>query len=328
MLSIALKAPAPILVSLQRPAQYLVQATRRVFALNNIRVCSSGTEPIPWSSSTIFCLSSTLYSEIVDLEQTLLPIRSILLCKQTLERDRNFRTVLPFSITISSLRLQLTLSEQDEIKLTTRSTDPTAPACITYSQAQPTTGLGSTVLSYSCGPTQTTHIYLASATNAPASAATHTPISISHLPVYAYVGIGFGALVVISILSWILRKVFPAKPSPYHCRHCGSRKLSRHVVKHGNPNGNVGRPCYICTNSDCPNVRILKADQHITGWVTWDDNVGVAATNPPCKCGRPLRQDVAGEHSRYPGRSFWTCSTGACDYFSWLDVQRSWGNGY
>ncbi|MCJ1453343.1 hypothetical protein MMC28_003690 [Mycoblastus sanguinarius] len=230
----------------------------------------------------------------------------------------------------------------------THSTDPTAPACITYSQPPPSSGsaadagLSPTIFSYSCGPTQTTHIYLATATNAPASASSHAPTTISHLPIYAYVGIGIGGLLVLLLLLTLWRKCTntdtsripygqPNHPplSPYRCRHCGSTYLTYKTVQPGNRNGNVGRPYYVCENPHCPNVTRLNAGQQDRGWVTWDDNIGVAPGNPLCKCLRSARQDTAGEGSGVPGRRFWTCSTGACHYTSWrLDGKESWGNGF
>ena len=115
----------------------------------------------------------------------------------------------------------------------------------------------------------------------------------------------------------------------YHCRHCGSTNLSYRIVQPGNRNGNVGRPYCVCANPYCSNVMRPNADHHERGWVTWDDNVGVAPRNPLCRCPQSARQDTAGEGSRAPGRRFWTCSTGACGYTSWrLDGKEIWGDGF
>ena len=121
------------------------------------------------------------------------------------------------------------------------------------------------------------------------------------------------------LLSYVWRKCansreihrFPT--SPYQCRHCGSIHLKYDFVKPGNPNGNIGRPYYICVNPYCPNV--INSAHHIRGWVTWDDNIGIDPRNPLCKCLRSAREDIAGERSPSPGHHFWTCSTGACDYY-------------
>jgi len=108
-------------------------------------------------------------------------------------------------------------------------------------------------------------------------------------------------------------------PSPYRCRHCLTTILLYQVVQRENPNRNVGRPYYVCVNSGCSNVTgPNNVGQHYRGWVTWDDSIGVEWGNPPCKCGRSARRDTAGERSVHRGRQFWTCSTGACDLFSWL----------
>ena len=225
---------------------------------------------------------------------------------------------------ICYLRLQ-NKGESNSQPTNTHSTDPTAPACITYSQPPPSSGsyadLSPTIFSYSCGPTQTTHIYLATATNAPASASSPTPNKFTHLPIYAYVLIGIGGLLVILILLGLCR-IRPSRPhytqpSPYQCRHCRSTNLAFHTVGQGNPNGNAGRPYYVCVNTSCPGRTSPNADRHERGWVTWDDNIGVVPGNPLCRCQRISRLDVAGVYSNHRGRKFYTCSTGACDYFLW-----------
>ena len=233
---------------------------------------------------------------------------------------------------ICCLRI-LNKGESNSQPANTHSTDPTAPACITYSQPHPSSGscagLSPTIFSYSCGPTQTTHIYLATATNAPASASSNTPNKFTHLPIYAYVGIGIGGLLVILIL-WGLWRICtsrppypqpnPPIPSPYQCRNCRSTNLAFHTVGHGNPNGNAGRPYYVCVNASCPGRTSPNIDKHERGWVTWDDNIGVAPDNPLCRCQRISRLDIAGVYSNHRGRKFYTCSTGACDYFLWASL--------
>ena len=118
-------------------------------------------------------------------------------------------------------------------------------------------------------------------------------------------------------------------PGRYRCRHCGNTNLSYRTVHRQNRNGNAGRPYYVCLYSQCPNLKTLNAHHHDTGWVTWDDNIGVAPGNPLCKCSHYARADTAGERSRVPGKRFWTCSTGACDYTSWRrDGSEGWGDGF
>ncbi len=273
----------------------------------------------------------------------------ITLQKRTKEKAKNrkvktsFPPLIPFLFT--SLFTAYTFKAKGKSNsqpANTHSTDPTAPACITYSQPPPSSGsaadagLSPTIFSYSCGPTQTTHVYLATATNAPASASAsphHNPISISHLPIYAYVCIGIGGVLVLLALwrfwRWCTNTPTSTSPSRYHCRHCRSTNLSYRIVQPGNRNGNVGRRYCVCVNRNCPNVARLSAGHHDTGWVTWDDNIGVQVGNPLCRCGALARRDTAGERSHWPGRQFWTCSTGACDLFHWCqDGNGSWGNGY
>lgn len=118
-------------------------------------------------------------------------------------------------------------------------------------------------------------------------------------------------------------------PSPYRCRYCGSTNLLYQIVQPGNRNGNIGRPYYVCVNPHCSNVTTQGAGQHARGWVTWDDTVGVAPGNPLCNCQRSARQDAAGAGSAVPGRGFWTCSTGACNYISWRrDGMGGWGDEF
>ena len=229
---------------------------------------------------------------------------------------------------ICCLRLQ-NKGESNSQPANTHSTDPTAPACITYSQPPPSSGsyagLSPTIFSYSCGPTQTIHIYLATATNAPPSASSHSSNKFTHLPIYAYVLIGIGGVLVITLLLiWGKctsrphdTRPNPPFPSPYQCRHCRSTNLAFHTVGHGNPNGNAGRRYYVCVNAFCPGLTSPNAARHERGWVTWDDIIGVTPDNPLCRCQRVSRLDVAGVYSNHRGRKFYTCSTGACDYFLW-----------
>ena len=118
-------------------------------------------------------------------------------------------------------------------------------------------------------------------------------------------------------------------PGPYRCRHCGTNRLFYDTVKPGNPNGNARRPYYVCVNDSCPNVRTHNREHHVRGWVTWDDNIGVAETNPLCRCSHYARKDRAGVRSQNAGKHFWTCSTGACGYTSWRrDGSEGWGPGF
>ena len=288
---------------------------------------------------------------------------------QQIERLNLLFPFRSFSLYISIYCIQVqNKGESNSQPVNTHSTNASAPACITYSQPPPSSGslvdegFSPTIFSYSCGPTQTTHVYLATATNAPASASpspsanSHTPISITHLPIAAYVGIGIGGVILLLILDYVRRAcrrprvpsrpttsqyqlttspyqpttlpyqptILPYQPttspyqppatpyrrptSPYQCRYCDSTDLDRDVVRPGNPIGNVGRPYYVCANPDCP--KVTNPGQHIRGWVTWDDNIGVDPRNPPCDCGRSTREDTA-----RAGHRFWTCSRGRCDFY-------------
>ncbi|KAK4499046.1 hypothetical protein PRZ48_009558, partial [Zasmidium cellare] len=105
--------------------------------------------------------------------------------------------------------------------------------------------------------------------------------------------------------------IFPLTKPPY-CVHCQDRGVRReaHI---SNPNGNAGRPYWICADDSCPQ---WVHDQKT--WICWDDRRGLAWKNPPCKCGGGLRSrlQTMGYRSKKPGNYFWTCAIGQCAYYS------------
>ena len=109
---------------------------------------------------------------------------------------------------------------------------------------------------------------------------------------------------------------FPLSPKP-SCRHCHCTPQYRSTVGFTNGNGNGGRHYYVCT--ECKTNPKLTSSRNSKGWITWDDDKGVEPGNPLCDCGFISRQDRTGVNSSAPGRDFWTCSTGACGYFSWRE---------
>ena len=106
---------------------------------------------------------------------------------------------------------------------------------------------------------------------------------------------------------------FPLSPKP-RCRRCGWQPKFRNIVKATNPNGNAGRPYYICVL--CKKRSTQGVGDHYTGWITWDDDRGMSSDNPKCHCGIASRQDKAGSDTDIPNLGFWTCGTGSCDYYS------------
>ncbi|OTA98988.1 hypothetical protein M426DRAFT_68677, partial [Hypoxylon sp. CI-4A] len=93
-------------------------------------------------------------------------------------------------------------------------------------------------------------------------------------------------------------------PCPY-CQEPGSYR----IVNDANPNGNAGRPYYKCF--PCRK------------FITFADDIGNDQSNPPCSCGNPCRKQLTGKNKPPPGRPFYACSTGACDYFD--RTPNPWG---
>ena len=117
------------------------------------------------------------------------------------------------------------------------------------------------------------------------------------------------------ILKALSRPLWPQFPVTHPlCRRCGREPRYRNTVMPANPNGNAGRPYYICVrcNQNCSQ----SLQDHRRGWITWDDDRGIHARNPTFYCGAVSRQDRAGVESSIPRLGFWTCATGSCDYFS------------
>ncbi|KAL8767599.1 MAG: hypothetical protein Q9209_005929 [Squamulea sp. 1 TL-2023] len=112
----------------------------------------------------------------------------------------------------------------------------------------------------------------------------------------------------------------PTFPRPSHpqCRRCGWIPKYRDTVKHNNPNGNAGRPyyrCVRCKTNSTPDV--LKTSRDVSGWICWDDYIGIEEGNRACECGFACRQGKAGVDSYYPGGGFWTCAVGGCGFLSY-----------
>ncbi|CZR56223.1 uncharacterized protein PAC_06111 [Phialocephala subalpina] len=101
--------------------------------------------------------------------------------------------------------------------------------------------------------------------------------------------------------------IFPLFPSP-KCRYC-NKTSTRHKVSTGNTNiiANKGRPYYIC--EVCNGVSS-------SGWVSWDDKIGIHVSNPACDCGVVSRRDTAGAGTKMgKGNKFFTCAWGGCGFF-------------
>ncbi|KAF2111989.1 hypothetical protein BDV96DRAFT_580956 [Lophiotrema nucula] len=106
------------------------------------------------------------------------------------------------------------------------------------------------------------------------------------------------------------KAIFPLRD--VYCLRC-DQLAQRKITRNSNPNGNAGRPYYICPK--CP-----RKDR----FVTWDDSRGVHECNPLCKCGSASRQDRAGVDGERKGWGFWTCARGKCGYWSELRNGLTW----
>ena len=112
-----------------------------------------------------------------------------------------------------------------------------------------------------------------------------------------------------------LQPTFPMQKKTL-CPRCGYEPKYRNTVSPPNPNGNAGRPYYICIKcKNNPKREVSKID-HEKGWISWDDNRGVHRNNHPCYCKISCRQDRAGWYSSCPCRGFWTCAIRSCGYLS------------
>lgn len=92
---------------------------------------------------------------------------------------------------------------------------------------------------------------------------------------------------------------FPLTQAPT-CLKCGSSGDLVPAARRSNPIGNAGRPYYICS-------RGRHKDET---WITFDDNIGIFAGNPPCYCGYTSRLS-----SRRDGDGqFYSCPVGRCRF--------------
>lgn len=110
---------------------------------------------------------------------------------------------------------------------------------------------------------------------------------------------------------------FP-RPTAPQCRRCGWIPKYRDTVRPNNPNGNAGRPyyrCVRCKTNSTPDV--LKTSRDVSGWICWDDYIGIEEGNRACECGLACRQGKGGVNSDYPGGGFWTCAVGRCGFLSY-----------
>ncbi|KUI71890.1 hypothetical protein VM1G_08057 [Cytospora mali] len=94
-------------------------------------------------------------------------------------------------------------------------------------------------------------------------------------------------------------------PQQPRCKNCNQPAVL-HVTSPCNPNGNAGRPYFVCPT--CPGDK---------RWVSWADTRGIHFDNPMCNCGLPSRLGRIGwAKGVKSGRGFWSCGTGTCDYYS------------
>ena len=97
--------------------------------------------------------------------------------------------------------------------------------------------------------------------------------------------------------------------TPPRCRDCRAEAGDRRITLADNENGNGARPFYTCPQSH---------------WITWDDDRGIDANNPPCRCkpGSPSRRDHVGKRKPNAGDEFWKCATGTCWFYEWDEREQ------
>ncbi|KAE9366491.1 hypothetical protein N431DRAFT_76209 [Stipitochalara longipes BDJ] len=108
--------------------------------------------------------------------------------------------------------------------------------------------------------------------------------------------------------------------SPPRCRFCAQPTVFRTVLP-SNPDGNAGRPYFICCS--CPNFNVGTSEVEDVStegsqWVTWNDTVGVEDGNPKCWCGNSSRYDQVGAASTSklpPKTGFYSCAWGDCGFY-------------
>ncbi|KAI1822986.1 hypothetical protein F4861DRAFT_352381 [Xylaria intraflava] len=104
-----------------------------------------------------------------------------------------------------------------------------------------------------------------------------------------------------ALLSMPLLEVSPK------CGFCGAYSESA-IVMWDNPNGNANRPYFKC--SKCKRFLVFR------------DWRGIDPENPVCCCGYISRRGVTGVKNAKPGRLFYTCVAGDCDFFEWMTHDR------
>ncbi|RSL53751.1 hypothetical protein CEP54_010235 [Fusarium duplospermum] len=92
---------------------------------------------------------------------------------------------------------------------------------------------------------------------------------------------------------------FPLRSVPICPRYDCRRVAERGVVSRASRNGNVDRPYYYCNFG------------HASVFVTWDDERGIDARNPLCRCGKRSRRDQS--YDSHP-REWYACSSGECSF--------------
>lgn len=92
----------------------------------------------------------------------------------------------------------------------------------------------------------------------------------------------------------------PAPTNAPNCYRCGMKATQR-VTLRSNPNGNAGRPYYKC--EECGT------------FLVFNDDKGNFPENPPCCCGESSKMLVSDKASKVPGRLFFGCRLGECDFY-------------
>ncbi|CAG8906322.1 unnamed protein product [Penicillium egyptiacum] len=87
---------------------------------------------------------------------------------------------------------------------------------------------------------------------------------------------------------------------PPKCPKCYEYGIRR-IVNSSNPNGNAGRPYYICYSCD--------------RFICFADRRGISPANRRCRCGKYTRRQISGTGKELPHGIHYVCARGWCWFY-------------